>query len=246
MATTITQTTLTAGPYDTSATYLTVASATNLANPIAGIYQKIYVINPDSTRGELMNVIGVSGTQIQVARIDKYKQKLIGPTGNGGVGATVLIAPPADPQAGAYLGSFYGFDPVGSSMLPQQGTSLTPWVNVDNGNQWLYSSVTALWVPGWNNPSSIKGVTAAVASAAGLITPSGPLFHVTGALAVTGFNVPVGFAGGSFTIIPDGAFTWTAANNIAVLGTAVVKIPLTFTYDSNTGLFYPSYNLVTV
>jgi hypothetical protein len=58
--------------------------------------------------------------------------------------------------------------------------------------------------------------------------------------------MPVGFAGGSFTIIPDGAFTWTTAGNIAIAGTAVVGVPITFTYDSYLGKFYPAYNLVTV
>jgi hypothetical protein len=80
-----------------------------------------------------------------------------------------------------------------------------------------------------------------VASAAGLVTPSGPLFHITGTAAITGFNIPVGFTGGSFTVIPDGAFTTTTANNIAIASTAVVSKPLTFTFDAGTAKFYPSY-----
>ena len=52
-------------------------------------------------------------------------------------------------------------------------------VNVANGRQWLFSTVLNAWVPGWNNDNP-KAVTAAVASAAAAITPSGPLFHVTG------------------------------------------------------------------
>ena len=98
-----------------------------------------------------------------------------------------------------------------------------------------------MWVAGFNNPEPNKGPTAAVASAAGAILPSGPLFHVTGALAVTGFTIPVGFAGGSFVVIPDGAFTWTTAGNIAVAGTAVVNRALTFTWDSSVSKFNPSY-----
>jgi hypothetical protein len=50
--------------------------------------------------------------------------------------------------------------------------------------------------------------------------------------------LPVGFAGGSFTVIPDGAFTWTTANNIATAGTAVASHMITFTYDFNTSKWY--------
>lgn len=248
MANTILQTTVSAG-ITVDQTTFSVVSATGISAPVANFAQKIYVINPDTTRGELMSVVGVSGTQIQVSRLDKYKQRFVGPSGNGGLGAIVLVAPGASSDVlfgGPYLGGFQEFNPVGGSMKPQTSDALAPWVNVDSGEQWLYSALTSLWVPGWGNPHSVKGVTAAVASAAGLITPSGPLFHVTGALAVTGFTIPVGFNGGSFTVIPDGAFTWTAANNIAIAGTAVVGVPITFFYDSNTGKFYPSYNLVTV
>jgi hypothetical protein len=241
MASTITQTTLSGGPYGAEAGVISVVSASNISAPVANVRQKLYVINPDTSRGELMDVVGVSGTQISVSRLDMNKSKLIGPTGNGGVGATVLIGPTPDATAGAYLGSFYEFDPIGSSANNMNSGANTPWVNVSNGNQWLYSSVLGLWVPGWNNPTAVKGLTAAVASAAGLITPSGPLFHVTGTSAITGFTVPTGFAGGSFTIIPDAIFTWTSANNIALAGTAVVSKALTFQYDSNTGKFYPSY-----
>lgn len=244
MASTITQTNLVAGPYSVNATVLNVASATNISAPVAGFMQKLYVIPPDGTRGELMTVVAVNGTAISISRLDKFKMHFPVAAATPAVGATVLIGPSASSSPlmnGPIFGDFYEFDPVGGSTFPQTSGSLQPWVNVDNGNQWLFSSVTSLWVPGWNNPTSIKGVTAAVASAAGLITPSGPLFHVTGALAVTGFTIPVGFAGGSFTIIPDGAFTWTTANNIALAGTAVVNKALTFQYDSNTGKFTPSY-----
>jgi hypothetical protein len=43
------------------------------------------------------------------------------------------------------------------------------------------------------------------------------------------------------TLIPTGAFTWTAAGNIAVLGTAVVNRALTLVYDATTTKWYPSY-----
>ncbi len=226
MSQVITQTTI-SGAVPVNAQVITVASAANIVAPTNNIAQKLYVINPNHTRGELMTVVAVSGTQVFVSRLDKYKSSIAN-------GAIVLIAP-VDP----FAGGFYEFNPNGAPLT--NPNMQTPWLNIDTGEQWLYSSVALDWVAGWNNPSSIKGVTAAVASAAGAILPSGPLFHVTGALAVTGFTIPLGFAGGSFTIIPDGAFTWTTAGNIGLAGTAVVGRTLVFTWDSGAGKFYPSY-----
>jgi len=245
MANTITQTSL-ASALTPTGTVLNVVSGTNFSSPTAGYMQQIYVINPDSIRGELMNVTAVNSTSITVSRLGgSNRQNFIGPTGNGGIGATVLIAPPVSQGLlfnGLINNGFQEFDPLGSTMVPQISNGANPlWVNVDSGNQWLYSSVTGLWVPGFMNYKSLAGVTAAVASAAGAITPSGRLFHVTGTSAITGFTLPVGFTGGSFTVIPDALWTWTAAGNIALAGSAVVNKSLTFTYDSNLGTFTPSY-----
>ena len=118
-----------------------------------------------------------------------------------------------------------------------------------NGNEYLCSSVTSTVVSGFQNSTFYApvGPTTAVASAAGLITPSGPLFHVTGTAAITGFNIPVGFnvtagANPAFCIIPDGAFTTTNANNIAIASTGVVSKTLCYSYDPNAAKpFFPSY-----
>ena len=226
MANVLTQTTLSAN-LGVSATVLNVASATGISAPSNNFVQRLYIIDQNKTRGELVNVNSVNGTAIQVSRLDKYKT-------SHKSGAIVLIAP-IDPT----LGGFYEYDPNGAPSTDP--LTFQPWVNIDNGHQWLYSSLAGMWVAGFNNPEPNKGPTAAVASAAGAILPSGPLFHVTGALAVTGFTIPVGFAGGSFVVIPDGAFTWTTAGNIAVAGTAVVNRALTFTWDSSVSKFNPSY-----
>jgi hypothetical protein len=149
-------------------------------------------------------------------------------------GAMVLLAPP---------NAFYRVDPAGACTAAS--TAYTPWLNVSNGKQWLCSTLTNTWVPGWGNPGDSAHpiqVTAAVASAAGLVTPSGPLFHMTGTNAITGFNIPVGFSGGSFCAYADAIWTWTAANNIQVAGTVTTgnQAPVCFTYDSSTGKFIPS------
>lgn len=141
---------------------------------------------------------------------------------------------------------FIKYQPQGSCVLAN--VIATPIVDATTGNQWLCSSVTLTVVPGFWNAfiPAASAVTAAVASAAGTITPSGPLFHVTGTAAITGFVQPVGCnatvrGGCTFTIIPDAVFTWTAAGNIALAGTAVVNKQLTFTWDATNSKWIPSY-----
>jgi len=176
---------------------------------------------------ELMGVLTVNSTTGQV-------------TVERGIGGTKETAHASG--AMALIGTmgttsqFAAFDPSGACL--STGIISTPLLNVINGNQWLCSSVTGTWVPGWrNNSGQAKAVTTAVASAAGQVTPSGPLFHITGALAITGFLTPVGcdataVGGCQFVVIPDGAFTWTTANNIALAGTAVVNKAITFMWDA--------------
>ena len=220
------QTTL-AAAVSNSSTVIQVASATNIVAPTNGFFQKIYVIDPGQTRGELMTVLAVSGAYVSVSRLDAFKAAHAS-------GAIVLIAS-VDPT----IPGFYEHDPDGAPSTTPYFT--TPYVNVTNGYQWLQAANADIWVPGWNNPMPVSAPTAAVASAAGAILPSGRLFHVTGTAAVTGFTIPTGFAGGSFTIIPDGIFTWTTAGNIGLAGTAVVGKALIFQWDENAGKFYPSY-----
>jgi hypothetical protein len=231
-----------------STTYvISVTSATNIVGltPNLGITAS----QPQQTSlyidRELMSVIGVNGTQITVVR------------GQGGTvaaphrkGAMVLVGYPYwfsvnDP------GGSGGFSGTGGDSCVQANVVASPRVNTRTGAQWLCSSITLTYVPGFNNPLSTVSPqpTVAVASAAGAITPSGPLFHVTGTSAVTGFNIPVGcsantlatLGGCSFTIIPDGVFTWTTAGNIALAGTAVVNKALTFTWDATNKKWIPSY-----
>lgn len=139
-------------------------------------------------------------------------------------------------------------DPPQGGACTAAGTPTTPWVNVLTGAQWLCSTVTNSWVPGFNNPlvPVAAAATASVASVAGATLPSGPLFHVTGTNAITSWTVPVGcngtaVGGCSFTIIPDAICTWTAAGNIALAGSCVVNKALTFTWDAKNSKWIPSY-----
>lgn len=210
---TLTQTSLSAAITATAQTF-SIASATNVTAASA-----LYI------DGEFMPVISITGTAVTVQR---------GASGTKAVAhvnaAMVLAGSPS---------LFYGNPPAGACTTAT--TLVTPYVDYKVGAEYLCSTVTLSWVAGWQNDLLPPQVTTAVASAAGLVTPSGPLFHITGALAITGFNVPLGFAYGSFTVIPDGAFTTTTANNIAIASTGVVSKPLTFTFDNVTGKFYPSY-----
>ncbi len=226
MSLTLTQTTLSAA-IAANANFITVASATGIVGPTNQLVQKLYIINPETQRGELVTVNSVSGLQVGISRLDEFRQAFKS-------GSVVIIG-----STTQYFPSFFEFDPVG--VVAAVDVPVVPWINVINGNQWI-RSVDGLWVPGFNNQSSVLGVSATVASPAGDITPTGPMFHVSGTNAITGIVIPVGFTGGRITIIPDGNFTWTTAGNIALAGTAVTGRVLVFIYDSNAAKpFYPSY-----
>lgn len=100
-------------------------------------------------------------------------------------------------------------DPPQGGACTTANTPTTPWVNVLTGAQWLCSTITGTWVPGFNNPliPEAQAPTTAVASAT-TIVPSGPLFHLTGTTPVTTITAPVGcnataVGGCSFTVIAD-------------------------------------------
>jgi|GEM_PF-2719410 len=209
----------------TGDTVFVLASATNITAGGNGVPKTyLYVLDPGSIYGELAGVTSVNGNRISVQRTSGSL------TGAAHVaGAIVLVQ-----QANMYE----KWDRVGGCVLAN--TKIQPAINVLTGRQWLCSSVTGTWVPGWNNDYP-PVPTATVASAAGPITPSGQLFIVSGTAAITGFTLPVGFIGGSFTIIPTGAFTTTNSGNIAIASTAIVGRSLTFTYNFATAKFYPSY-----
>ena len=87
-----------------------------------------------------------------------------------------------------------------------------------------------------------NAAAATIASAA-TIAPTKGITFISGTAAVVTItaDADVSSTGGTITLIPTGAFTWTTAGNIAVAGTAVVSRALTMTYDSGTSKWYPSY-----
>jgi hypothetical protein len=244
----LTVTTL-SGAVNASQTVISVASATGISAP-SGLTGNTYgsqtgsmLFIEDGTSGtvgttEAMLVTGINGTSISVVR-----------------GASATLGAAHISGAIVFVGrpdQFYALDPTGGCTATN--TAVTPYINVKNGNQWLCSTVTNSWVPGFFNTASQTGVTASVASAAGPVNPSGPLFHVTGSvLAITAWgssaSAGLGSGGGSatstiganFCIIPDVAFTTTAGNNIAIGSTAVVSKTLCYTFDQTNKKYTPSY-----
>ena len=93
--------------------------------------------------------------------------------------------------------------------------------------------------------SGLLATTAAAPTIASATTiaPTTQITFVSGTTAVVTITAPapISAGGGTITLIPTGAFTWTAAGNIAVLGTAVVNRALSLTYDVTTTKWYPSY-----
>ncbi len=104
-------------------------------------------------------------------------------------------------------------------------------------NAYQFAPAQGVTVPVWDGQ---EGLSAPVASAT-TITASGPRFHITGTEAIVTINSYPGFVEGQITVIPDDTWSWTAADNIRVLGSAVAYKALTFTYDAATSKWYPSY-----
>ena len=219
----LTQTTLGANVAQGDKTITVAAAGTITAGSFAAqtVGSQLYVVDFGQTIGEVMNVTAISGTTVTVRRT---------PSANvaHASGAMVLYGSPK---------LFYSYDPTGACTLAT--TLVTPWVNVKTGNQWLCSSISGTWVPGFGNKSAVPQDTAVVASVAGATLPSGPLFHVSGTNAITSWTVPVGAANGaSFCITPDAAYT-TASTLTA--STAVAGQIQCWHYSRTNSDWMPSY-----
>lgn len=233
--TALTQTTITsavngpAGYSGTSNSYDTqiiVNSVTGFTAAVNNSVQGIVYIDT-----EAMGILTVNTTTKVVTVIRGYAGTGAAPHASG----TMVLA--------GLTNQFYSVDPSGACTAAS--TVATPWVNILSGAQWICSTVTLTWVPGFGNPGTPGkpiAVSTAVASAAGQVTPSGPLFHITGTAAITGWLIPIGCnatpeGGCSFTVIPDGAFTTTATNNIATAVTAVANLAQIWTWDATNSKF---------
>jgi hypothetical protein len=154
------------------------------------------------------------------------------PVGTGvsglGTGVATFLATPSSANLRAALTDETG---TGSAVFATTPTLTTPVIGAATG--------TSLALSGF---SAVSAAAPTIASAT-TIAPTTPIVFVSGTTAVVNITAaaPISTGGGTITLIPTGAFTWTAAGNIAVLGTAVVNRALTMTYDATTTKWYPSY-----
>jgi hypothetical protein len=230
-------------------TLIQVASSTGMygLNPNLGITAS----QPNQTYlyidREQMKVTAVNGTALTVVR---------GVNGTSATphasGAMVLFGPQR---------FFYTFDPGGTPTVQSlisnvpcvlNNVIVSPWVNIRSGFQWVCNPSTLVWTPGFNTPGQNTGGSfATVASVAGTTQINGPVFKVSGANAITawglttnaatsnvGLNTGASSSGGQFCIIPTGAFTTTATNNIGSASTAVVGQIQCWVWNGTDSKFY--------
>jgi len=145
-----------------------------------------------------------------------------------GTGVATFLATPSSANLRTALTDETG---TGSAVFATTPTLVTPVLGAATGTSISLSSFSA-----------VSAAAPTIASAT-TIAPTTPIAFVSGTTAVVNITAaaPISTGGGTITLIPTGAFTWTAAGNIAVLGTAVVNRALTMTYDVTTTKWYPSY-----
>lgn len=92
--------------------------------------------------------------------------------------------------------------------------------------------------PVGNQLNSIIGPT--IASAA-TIAPTHLIHPVSGTAAIVDITPPAADFSGMLILLSTGIWTWTAAGNIAVLGTTTAALGcVIFVYNPDTSKWYPS------
>jgi hypothetical protein len=198
---------------------------------------------------EEMLVISVNGLQLTVVR---------GVNGTvatpHNIGAMVLAGQPRwfyvqDPGG---LGTPGGAGSISNVPCVLNNVVVSPWVNIRTATQWYCSPTALVWTPGFNNAQLPIGPPAAtVASVAGATNISFPVIKISGANAITSWtftgNGAIGVnglatantqTGGQFCVIPTGAFTTTATNNIGAATTAIVGVEQCWVWNGPDGKWY--------
>lgn len=241
---TLSQTTLSAkaGAGDTQ---IQVASATGIYGYAANLTP--IPANPTNPQThcyidrEELEIRSISGTVAQVRR------GVNGTTGQAHASGQMVLCGP--------ITAFYTMDPGGTPGSPGGSVSgvactstnvyVTPWVNVRTGAQWICSTITSTWIPGFGNSAAFGNMVpnTAVNSATAAMVPTGPLFHVTGTSTMTSITEPLGcnataVGGCTFVVIPDSTAVWTAGNNISNSVTATAGNPMLFVWDAVNSKWY--------
>lgn len=233
-------------------TVIQVASATGIvaANPYLGptpgqpsFQSELYVDH------EAMLVVGITGTTLTVVR--GVNGTVATPHSSG---AMVLFGQPRffyvqDP--GSSAGNGPGSSPISNVPCVLNNVVVSPWVNIRTGAQWYCNANSLVWTPGFNNPALPLGASqATVSSVAGATNVGGPVFKISGTNAITSWtftgNQNIGIAGNAtansqtaqFCVIPTGAFTTTATNNIGAAITAVVGQEQCWQWNGPDGKWY--------
>ncbi len=231
---TLSQTTLSAAISDGQTTFA-VASLTGITVQTNTNATDIYIDR------ELMQVTAVNSTTDTVTVIRGVSGTQAAAHASGDM---VLAGPPA---------AFINYDPEGACSgtaptTPTMAVPAAPTINTRTGAQWLCSTVSGKWIPGFNNPG-LSGTpqTESASVTGGTITPSGPLAQFTGTTELETINVPTGCGGNgscSVTLIFSGSssgLTWGTSGNIAAAGTATTtKSSVTFVWDATLSKWIPS------
>lgn len=218
-----------------------------IVNPVGGTSAGSGNISDLYIDRELMQVVSVNATAKVVCVLHGQGGSQASPHVSG---VMVLAGPPS---------AFFDYNPegfCGGTSVSTLGSSqsnppaFTPWVNQRTGEQWICSTDTLTWVPGFHGPyGGLANSTASagtLASAAGTNAVLGPVFAISGTNAIVTFTPPIGFdasavGGGCFTVIPKGIFTWTAAGNISIAGTTTaITQNVSFCWNPYTSKWIPS------
>lgn len=205
--TALNSTTLSAAVLDGVTRTINLTSATGVTAPASGSTGVVLLIDR-----EIMTVLSISGTIAQVTRATDARSV---PHING---AIVWVAPRQNVYAyipsGQCTRTLLQAVPYivgGAEGLGSEPGSLWDCLGVTTAGQWVQTNGVQAGFP-------ILGST--VASPAGVLTPTGTYFKVSGTNAITGITLPAGAAPG-FTLYLEstGIWTWTAAGNILTAGT---------------------------
>ena len=211
-----------------SDSFITLTSATGVSAPGIGTAgTQLYVADYGQNVGETETILLADPNNALRFQVQRTSSKTVAHA----VGAMILLGPP---------NYFQKYDPTGictGSYVP----SVTPWLNTNNGLQWLCSSITGTWVPGFGNFSAPAQPTTAWASGTAAMVPTGPLFHVSGNSAMTSITVPVGGSNGApFCVIWDSTGSTSAGNNILRASQGAAGLTTCFTYSPADAKYYAS------
>lgn len=97
------------------------------------------------------------------------------------------------------------------------------------------------WHPAGLNAQGVLGGPLTAAGSPLTVAPTKLIHHIVGTPAIVNITPPAADFNGIVIFIADGIFTWTAAGNIAVLGTVTAALGIViFAYDPATAKWYPS------